>query len=341
MVGFTQHEQRVLGVFFKMANRREHTYVTIPNADEADVLLVNADSDIGMKWIKEARPSKQKILLVGKAGMTSSWPTMQRPYALLTVVEQLDSLFHAATAAPTPSPPTKPDPPRVQGQPTARTWFASTQIEQRPALPTAASSIEASPTSASAKAARHSGSVRQGTGTAPVTARSAGSRSASEFLGLGEEVSATKKTDAFDDILVVDDSDVALKFMQKLLTRFGFRAELAISGEDALARTSKRSYRFVFIDVMMDGMDGYQTCRAIKQGRHAGGKAPVVVMLTSRGASLDKMRGSLAGCDAYLTKPLEENALLQTLSKYDEQVQRGFQDTNVGVSETSNWQPLK
>ena len=79
-------------------------------------------------------------------------------------------------------------------------------------------------------------------------------------------------------------------------------------------------------------MDGYQTCRAIRQRKSVGIKPPVIVMLTSRGASLDKMRGSLAGCDAYLTKPLEERALLQTLSKYDEQVQRGFQETTDDVS---------
>ena len=348
-VGFPPHEQHVLGVFFKMAARREHTYQVIADTTQADALLINADSDTGMKWLTEASTSQQKILLVGKTGSTLNLPTVQRPYALLTVVEQLDLLFYGVTVA-SPSAPAAAsavapataratalapalratlNPFPVQPQPIAKTWFASTQIEQRPTLPPATITT------------RHSGSVRQGTGVAPVAARTASSSTASAFLGLSEELSSVQKEAAFDDILVVDDSDIALKFMQKLLTRFGFRAELARSGEEALARTSKKSYRFVFIDVMMDGMDGYQTCRAIKQRRYTDGKAPVVVMLTSRGASLDKMRGSLAGCDAYLTKPLEENALLQTLSKFDEQVQRGFQETNVGSSEVNQFQPLK
>ena len=151
-------------------------------------------------------------------------------------------------------------------------------------------------------------------------------------MGLGSAPESRAVAEQFDDILVVDDSDVALKFMQNRLTRYGFRAELARSGEAALARVTNTKYKFVFLDVMMEGLDGYQTCRAIKQRKYASGKPPVVVMLTSRGGSIDKIRGGLAGCDAYLTKPLNEVELLRVLSKYDEQVERSFQDTNLGGS---------
>ena len=78
----------------------------------------------------------------------------------------------------------------------------------------------------------------------------------------------------------------------------------------------------------MEGLDGYQTCRAIKHRKYDSGRSPIVVMLTSRGGSIDKIRGGLAGCDAYLTKPLNEVELLRVLSKYDEQVERSFRDTN-------------
>ena len=59
-------------------------------------------------------------------------------------------------------------------------------------------------------------------------------------------------------------------------------------------------------------------CRDIKHDFYASGKTPVVVMFSSRGANTDKIRGGLAGCDAYLTKPLIEAELLKILSKYDE-----------------------
>lgn len=174
-------------------------------------------------------------------------------------------------------------------------------------------------------------SVRQGSG---------GNRNsgfpASNFMGLGHAPAPISSAQEYDDILVVDDSDIALKFMQNRLTRYGFRAELVKSGEEALTRVATESYKFVFLDVMMEGLDGYQTCRAIKQRKYTSGKAPVVVMLTSRGGSIDKIRGGLAGCDAYLTKPLNEAELLKVLSKYDSQVERSFRDTNLGGSGLSS-----
>ena len=318
LVGFQAHEKQILSVFFGLTVRRAEVYTVVNSTAEAKVLLVDADSATGMQWLGEASSSRRTMLVVGGAGTAPHLPTVHRPYALLTLVERLDLLVLASAGRQPPV--LEAAPPPVNSQLTARHCV-------KPVEP--------------APAARPSDSVRQGTGVAPVVTKLSRSRPASSFLGFDEAAAVPQKADAYDDILVVDDSDIALKFMQKLLTRFGFRAELAKSGEDALARIHKKNYRFVFIDVMMDGMDGYQTCRAIKQRKYIDSKPPVVVMLTSRGASMDKMRGSLAGCDAYLTKPLEENALLQTLSKYDEQVQRGFQDTNFGSSELNQFGPAR
>jgi CheY-like chemotaxis protein len=118
-------------------------------------------------------------------------------------------------------------------------------------------------------------------------------------------------------VLVVDDSDLALKFMQSRLSQLGYTGQLARSGEEALAMVASYDFKFVFLDVMMSGLDGYQTCRAIKQYKSRNGKAPVVVMLTSKGGAIDKIRGSMAGSDAYLTKPLNEKLLATVLTKFD------------------------
>ena len=132
-----------------------------------------------------------------------------------------------------------------------------------------------------------------------------------------------------DGILVVDDSETALHFMQNRLRRFGFTAELVHSGEEALKRIAQRPYKFVFLDVMMEGMDGYQACRSIKQRYYPDGKPPVVVMLTSRTGTIDKAKGKLAGCDAYLAKPLTERDLALVLTKFDVEIQRSFQPTRM------------
>jgi two-component system, cell cycle response regulator len=119
------------------------------------------------------------------------------------------------------------------------------------------------------------------------------------------------------NVLVVDDSDVALKFIRNRLSAFGFNVDLASSGEEALVRVSENLYSFVFLDVMMEGLDGYQTCKAIKKRKFQNGHSPVVIMLTSRGGTVDKVRGTFAGCDAYLTKPLDETKMLRVLLKHD------------------------
>lgn len=119
-------------------------------------------------------------------------------------------------------------------------------------------------------------------------------------------------------ILVVDDSDVALRFMQARLLRLGFEVSLANSGDEALRMLEQRRYAFVFLDVMMAGLDGFQTCKRIKQMSHVGGaEPPRVVMLTSKGGPIDKLRGTLAGCDGYLVKPLDELRLVKLLAQFD------------------------
>jgi DNA-binding response OmpR family regulator len=105
--------------------------------------------------------------------------------------------------------------------------------------------------------------------------------------------------------------------MQSRLRQLGYVGQLARSGEEALAMVASYDFKFVFLDVMMSGLDGYQTCRAIKQYKSKSGSPPVVVMLTSRGGTIDKIRGSIAGSDAYLTKPLNERLLAAVLAKHD------------------------
>lgn len=115
-------------------------------------------------------------------------------------------------------------------------------------------------------------------------------------------------------ILVVDDSDVAQRFMANCLGHFGYEVHRAFSGEEALSRIAAEPYAFVFMDVNMPGIDGYQACKLIKKRPYAAGRsAPVVVMLTSRGGVIDKVRGTLSYCDAYLTKPLQLDALVRIL----------------------------
>jgi two-component system, cell cycle response regulator len=118
-----------------------------------------------------------------------------------------------------------------------------------------------------------------------------------------------------DTVLVVDDNATVRAFMQAKLAPFKFEVDFAENGEEAVGLTGTREYACVFLDVVMPGIDGYQVCKLVKANKHAI-KKTAVVMLTSRSSPFDKLRGSLAGCDEYLTKPLDEDRLLEVIAKF-------------------------
>lgn len=118
-----------------------------------------------------------------------------------------------------------------------------------------------------------------------------------------------------DTVLVVDDNATVRLFMQAKLAPFGFEVDFAETGEEAIGLSGTHEYTCVFLDVVLPGIDGYQVCKLIKSNKQAI-KKTAVVMLTSRSSPFDKLRGSLAGCDEYLTKPLDEDRLLEVIAKF-------------------------
>lgn len=118
-----------------------------------------------------------------------------------------------------------------------------------------------------------------------------------------------------DTVLVVDDNATVRAFMQAKLAPYGFEVDFAETGEEAIGLSGTQEYTCVFLDVVLPGIDGYQVCKLIKSNKQAI-KKTAVVMLTSRSSPFDKLRGSLAGCDEYLTKPLDEDRLLEVIAKF-------------------------
>jgi two-component system, cell cycle response regulator len=117
-----------------------------------------------------------------------------------------------------------------------------------------------------------------------------------------------------DWVLVVDDNQTVREFMKSKLAAFSFNVDYAESGEQAIGFTGQKHYACIFLDVIMPGIDGYQVCKLIKSNRSA--QKTAVVMLTSKDSPFDKIRGSMSGCDAYLTKPVDEEKLLETIAKF-------------------------
>jgi CheY-like chemotaxis protein len=121
--------------------------------------------------------------------------------------------------------------------------------------------------------------------------------------------------------LVVDDSAIARKFLAQRLQLLGYRVHLAHSGEQALEQAAQQPFAVVFIDIDLgegNPIDGLQLCRHIRQRSAAdAAQTPALVLFTAADSAADRVRGSLAGCDAYLTKPLAEHELQRTLREVD------------------------
>lgn len=117
-------------------------------------------------------------------------------------------------------------------------------------------------------------------------------------------------------ILVVDDSPTVRQYLSSLLAGYRLDVTEAADGGAALAAAVTTVFDCVLLDVLMPGMDGYETCRKLKARAKALGRSVPVVMLTSKGSPFDRIRGKMSGCDAYLTKPVGLSDLLKELSKY-------------------------
>lgn len=114
--------------------------------------------------------------------------------------------------------------------------------------------------------------------------------------------------------LVVDDSSTVRAQVGLGLKLFGVSADFAESAEQAFELLEIRNYDIAFLDVVLPGADGYQICKSIK--KNAKHRQTTVIMLTSKSSAFDRVKASLAGCDSFLTKPVENEQFQQVLKKY-------------------------
>jgi two-component system sensor histidine kinase/response regulator len=112
-------------------------------------------------------------------------------------------------------------------------------------------------------------------------------------------------------ILVVEDNPVNQKVARHMLARFGYRADVAWSGGEALEMLARRSYDLVLMDVQMPGMDGLETTRRIRARYPMSG--PRVVAMTANVSRASITSCLTAGMDSFLGKPVVVTELAAVL----------------------------
>ena len=116
------------------------------------------------------------------------------------------------------------------------------------------------------------------------------------------QVKTGRKTKYKHKALVVDDSAPVRKQLGISLGIIGVEADFAQDGDEAFIALQKETYDIVFLDVVMPGISGFDICRTIKKNDAT--KHIPVVMLTGKDSKVDRVKGAMAGCQGYLTKPL-------------------------------------
>lgn len=110
-------------------------------------------------------------------------------------------------------------------------------------------------------------------------------------------------------VLIVEDEVKMATLIRRGLREEGMAADVAIRGEDAIWMAGATEYDAVVLDVMLPGIDGFETCKRLRED---GIWAPVL-MLTARDAVDDRVAGLDTGADDYLTKPFSFAELLARL----------------------------
>ncbi len=114
-------------------------------------------------------------------------------------------------------------------------------------------------------------------------------------------------------VLVVDDSDTVRTALRGIFESLGFRAFEAEDGSAGLRAASETAFDLVSTDVMMPNCDGYEFVQALR--KVTGYRHTPIVMISSRGERIDKVRGFEAGVDEYLSKPAEPGMIADVVRR--------------------------
>jgi PAS domain S-box-containing protein len=132
--------------------------------------------------------------------------------------------------------------------------------------------------------------------------------------GPHERVAAERITVSRPPLLVVEDNVVNLEVIQQMLSRLGYSADIATTGQEALDAFETSDYELVFMDVQMPVMDGLEATRRLR-AELPETRQPRIVALTANAMRGDEAKCLNAGMDGYLAKPVSLDQLRTCLAE--------------------------
>jgi len=109
-------------------------------------------------------------------------------------------------------------------------------------------------------------------------------------------------------ILVVDDQLQNIELLEAQLVPHGYEIIMAVNGEDALDKLSGNRIDLILLDIMMPSMDGFEVTRRVRQSEKT--RLLPVILVTALWETEDRIKGIEAGCDDFISKPIDKLELL-------------------------------
>ncbi len=120
-------------------------------------------------------------------------------------------------------------------------------------------------------------------------------------------------------VLIVDDSPTETYKFEEILKKNGFGVIKADNGADGVAMCRKEKPDVVLMDVVMPGLNGFQATRQLAKGDDT--KNIPVIIVTTKDQETDRVWGKRQGAWAYLTKPVDEKVLMDTIKQTMQEAQ--------------------
>ncbi len=114
-------------------------------------------------------------------------------------------------------------------------------------------------------------------------------------------------------VLIVDDSATERSIITSCLQQVGINVSIAISGEEALEKIEQSRPDVIVLDIVLPGRSGFEICRQLK-GEENTNKIPIILCST-KGTEMDKFWGMKQGADAYISKPIDQEQLVNKVKE--------------------------
>lgn len=115
-------------------------------------------------------------------------------------------------------------------------------------------------------------------------------------------------------VMVIDDSKTIRVTAETILKKEGYEVFTATNGFEAMSVITDTKPDIIFVDIMMPRLDGYQTCKLIKNNSYF--RNTPVIMLSSKDSLFDRARGRVAGSEQHINKPFTKSELLEAIKRY-------------------------